>query len=85
MHTAKDYDKALLDPSKVFDSPAEIVRSDGLTVTQKLEVLKSWELDATNLSVAQEENMTGGEPSRLDEVRAAIDKLTRLTKQSEPV
>ena len=84
MHTAKDYDKALLDPAAVFKSPREVLDSDGMTTPQKLEVLKRWETDALLLSVATEENMGGGEPSRIEDVRHAIDVLTRLEGVSEP-
>lgn len=75
MCTAKDFDRALVNPASVFDRPEDIVTSDAMTTEQKLEVLKRWEVDALNLSVATEENMAGGEPSRLEEVRSAIDVL----------
>jgi len=84
MHTAKDYDKALLDPAAVFKTPREVLDSDTMTTPQKLEVLKRWETDALLLSVATEENMGGGEPSRIEDVRHAIDMLTRLEGVSEP-
>jgi len=84
MHTAKDYDNALLDPAAVFKTPKEVLDSDAMTTPQKLEVLKRWETDALLLSVATEENMGGGEPSRIEDVRHAIDVLTRLEGVSEP-
>ncbi|HVZ15044.1 MAG TPA: hypothetical protein VG894_11340 [Bauldia sp.] len=84
MLTAKDYDKALLDPAAVFKSPKDVLNSDTMTAEQKLEVLKRWETDAQLLSVATEENMGGGEPSRIEDVRHAIDILTRLEGVSEP-
>jgi hypothetical protein len=83
MCTAKEYDKALLNPAAVFKLPKDIVDSDALTAEQKLEVLKRWETDALLMSVAQEENMGGGEPSRIEEVRAAIDLLCRTEEVSE--
>jgi len=75
MYTAKDYDRALLNPSGVFDRPVEVVLTDSLTPEQKLAVLKRWEADARLLEVATDENFSGGEPSRLGEVRSAIDTL----------
>jgi hypothetical protein len=84
MCSAKEYDRALLDPSAVFKLPKDVVNSDDLTTAQKLEVLKRWETDALLLSVAAEENMTGGEPSRIEDVREAIDVLTRLEGVAEP-
>ncbi|MGB3139694.1 MAG: hypothetical protein WBB16_02750 [Aestuariivirga sp.] len=75
MFTAKDYDQALLTPQKIFELPMEVVETESLTTQQKLKVLKRWEADATDLEVASNENMTGGESSRLGEVRKAIHDL----------
>jgi len=75
MFTAKDYDQALLTPQKIFELPMEVVETESLTTEQKLKVLKRWEADATDLEVASNENMTGGESYRLGEVRRAIHDL----------
>jgi hypothetical protein len=75
MYTAKDYDRALLSPSSVFEHPMDIVATDAMTPGQKLEVLKRWEIDARALDEATAENMSGGERSPLPEVRAALDLL----------
>jgi hypothetical protein len=77
MHTAKDYDQALLTPESVFDTPMEIVASESLTSLQKMKVLKRWEANSHDLDVAQDESMTGGERSCLSEVRQAIHALER--------
>jgi hypothetical protein len=53
----------------------EVVETESLTTQQKLKVLKRWEADATDMEVASNENMTGGESSRLGEVRRAIHDL----------
>jgi hypothetical protein len=84
MYTAKDYDKALLNPAAVFELPGDVLETESLTAEQKLEVLKRWEVDALNLSVATEENMSGGEPSRIEEVRSAIDVLCHTEGLCEP-
>ena len=47
----------------------EVVETESMTATQKLKVLKRWEADANDLEVAANENMAGGESSRLGEVR----------------
>jgi hypothetical protein len=70
-----DIEHAMMTPSSVFDAPAEVVESEGLTRAQKIEVLKRWELDARALQRATDENMTGGERSLLDEVNDALSKL----------
>jgi hypothetical protein len=75
MFTAKDYDQALLTPHKIFDLPMEVVETESMTAKQKLKVLKRWEADAHDLEVATDENMSGGEQSRLGEVRRAIHEL----------
>ncbi len=85
MYTAKDYDQALLNPAAICKRPKDVLDTESLTTDQKLEVLKSWETDALQLSVATEENMGGGEPSRIEDVRHAIDVLTRLEGVKEPV
>ena len=75
MYTAKDYDRALLSPASVFEHPMDIVATESMTPTQKLEVLKRWEVDARALDEATGENMSGGERSPLADVRAALDLL----------
>jgi hypothetical protein len=75
MFTAKDYDKALLTPDKIFQFPMEIVDTESMTTKQKLKVLKRWEADARDMEVASDENMAGGEKSRFGEVRKAIRTL----------
>ena len=75
MFTAKDYDQALLTPQKIFNLPMEVVETESLTTKQKMKVLKRWEADAYDLDVAADESMTGGERSRLGEVRIAIHDL----------
>jgi len=52
--------------------PAEVVRSSALSRSQKPKILQQWELDARQLSVAEEENMAGGEESMVGRVSRAI-------------
>ena len=58
-----------------FASPADVVKDESLTTKQKHDALTEWERDAVRLSVATEEGMSGGEPSRLDEVKNAQSEL----------
>jgi hypothetical protein len=46
-------------------------------------VLKRWEDEARLLDVATAENMDGGEPSQLPEVRVAIDLLCTCDRIEE--
>jgi hypothetical protein len=63
------------DPVGNFASPADVVKDETLTTKQKHDALTEWEQDAVRLSVATEEGMSGGEPSRLDEVKDAQSEL----------
>jgi hypothetical protein len=69
-------EKVQANPTKVFDNPAEVLQAP-INTEEKLKVLKSWENEAHQLQAATEENMTGGEPSRLDEIRKAIDRIEK--------
>jgi hypothetical protein len=62
-------------PSAHFDSPAAVVTAPDLSDTDKKRVLDAWEEDARRLTVATEEGMSGGEPSRMDEVADAKTEL----------
>ncbi len=70
-----DIEKAKLDPGAVFTSPEEVAAHDALTIDQKIEILRRWEYDASEMAVAEEEGMMGGEPSLLARVLAALDSL----------
>ena len=67
------------DPVGNFASPADIVKDEALTTKQKQDALTAWEQVAVRLSVATEEGMSGGEPSRLDEVMDAQSELPGKT------
>ena len=55
--------------------PAEIVSSTQLTRGQKIELLQRWALDAHALQRATDENMSGEESTRLDEINEAMSLL----------
>lgn len=74
------YRSALMDPKAVFDTPQHVVDDSELDDAQRLEVLRRWEMDARELQVADEEGMSLGESSRLDEVRKAIATLKGKTE-----
>jgi len=78
MYTAKDYDRALLAPEEVFNSPSDVVDTKSLTPAQKLNVLKHWEADAHDLQVATEENMPGPGRPQLGDIRRAIIRLCEM-------
>ncbi len=67
--------KAILDPASAYASPAELAADPALNAVEKAALLAAWEADARELMVAEEENMAGGEPSRLEEILAARAKV----------
>ena len=67
--------KVLKNPADNFSSPQEIVQKKDLTVEQKIEILRRWEYDELEMAVAEEENMAGGPPSKLEEILAALRQL----------
>jgi hypothetical protein len=71
-----DLEQALLDPASVFASPEEVLAHDTFTDAQKVEVLRRWEYDASELAVAEEEGMLGVENDILNQILLALDRLT---------
>jgi len=71
-----DLEQARRDPGAVFPSPEALRDHPQLTREQKIELLRRWAYDASELAVAEEEGMTDGEPSRLSEILAVLDALT---------
>ena len=70
--TQAEFAEAIVSPVAVFDFPLEVVGCAGLSRSQKIEILKRWELDARALQRATDESMGGGEPPMLDEVNRAL-------------
>lgn len=68
-------DHAIADPTRDFETPMDVVRDPGLEIDEKRKILESWKKDAQLLATAQDENMAGGESSRLQEVVLALEAL----------
>lgn len=73
--SAQDITQAMTSPTSVFDRPMEVLQRSDLSHTQKIEILKRWELDARALQRATDESMVGGEPPDLDAVNSALLEL----------
>ncbi len=71
-----DVQKALLDPASVFAGPEELLERADLSDDQKIEILRRWEYDASEVAVAEEEGMEGDRPLMLQRVLSALDKLS---------
>ncbi len=67
--------KALLDPPSVYPEPADVLADDGLTTPQKIEILRRWEYDAREISVAEDEGIPVGNGERLKQILLALQEL----------
>lgn len=69
-----DLKRACLVPSSVFASPDEVVRSERLSLAQKLAVLRRWEFDARRVA-GFADNRERMDPSMLHIVQRALQRL----------
>lgn len=78
--------RALIDPTAVFEAPADVLADQRLTKAQKIEILRRWEYDACEISVAEEEGMPSRNGRVLQSVLQALDTLvgTIDTDRSPP-
>jgi hypothetical protein len=80
-----DIDKALLDPARVFAAPREVVEHPLLSAAEKREILTRWLWDARRIDATADESPAScGEPSRLDEVLAALAALDANDQPPDP-
>ncbi len=66
---------ALLDPSSVFPRPAAVLSDKTLSKDQKVEVLRRWEYDACEVSVAEDEGMPAQDGEVLRQILEALQVL----------
>ncbi|MGE3302061.1 MAG: hypothetical protein AB7M12_02995 [Hyphomonadaceae bacterium] len=78
-HKRLTYKEVLANPAGAFGAPRDVLHAEGCSLDQKREILEHWKEDAMQLQTATDENMAGGEPSRLEEVVAALNVLQRAT------
>ncbi len=78
----QDFEKALLDVAKTFDSPEDIGRHADLTREQKLKLLQQWEYDLQLLLVAAEENMPSqGKASEQGNTAELVRRIHKLVSE----
>jgi hypothetical protein len=70
-----DLERAFINPAAVFAGPEEILDHPRLMSGCKREILRRWAWDEHLKEVVAAEGMSEGEPSRLDEVKAALLRL----------
>lgn len=75
-HTERDNELAKRDPATEFGTPEAVLADTTLDEGQKIAVLRSWEYDAVEQSVAEEEGMSSDTPSMLQRVQKALETLT---------
>lgn len=71
-------EKALIDPSKVFKAPQDVLTHSGFSTADKIKILRRWEFDIREMEVAEEENMTVANKHKkvhLDDVLEALHNL----------
>lgn len=73
--TKPDMERALLNPAAAFASPEAVRDHPALTREEKIEILRRWEYDAADVSVAVEEGMPGGEEPLLRRITLALQHL----------
>ncbi|WP_197945362.1 hypothetical protein [Oricola thermophila] len=72
---AQRYEKALADPSDVFETPEAVLEADDLDREQKIEILRRWEYNVSEEDVALEEGMPGEESGLLRRILIALGTL----------
>ena len=79
-------EKALVDPARVFDSPAAVVEDGDLSNEEKIKVLRRWEYDAREIDVANEEGFPPGgrQGALMDKVIEALHALGAGPRQGTP-
>src|SRR3954447_3650613 len=73
-----DLERALINPAAVFATPRAVLDHSRLMIGCKREILRRWAWDEYLKEVAACEGMAEGEPSRLDEVKAALLSLDEV-------
>ena len=74
-----------VNPSVSYLRPRDVVKDSNLTREQKLSILREWHYDAVRLQASAGENMSGGEPDRLQSVSNALLSLdVSATEKGKP-
>lgn len=77
MTIRQEAEKLRTSPSSIFKRPQDVLLANELSADEKRDILNRWKEDAIALQVAADENMAGGENTRLDEVVAALNALEK--------
>lgn len=75
MSNSESVEEKKVNPGVSYDKPGDVVDDPVLTRDEKVAILREWHYDAVRLQESATENMTGGEPDRLQSVSNALLKL----------
>ena len=64
--------EAGINPARKFRRPMDVVGAVGMTVLEKLAILRAWEADERALQRAEDEGMGGGEHAHVQRVQEAL-------------
>ena len=74
-------DKALTDPTAVFDHPDHVVEAGGIAEQDKLFILKRWREDVMALQRTPEDGMESRQDGLLQSVDRAIERIGPAVKR----
>ena len=67
--------EAKQNPAAMFNKPQDVLSANDLSTDEKRAILEQWKQDSMQLQQASDENMTGGEPSQIEDVVEALKAL----------
>ena len=67
--------KAMIDPAAIYEAPEDVLEDENLDDAERIEILRRWNYDACELSVAEDEGMTGPGDGLLQRILLALDRL----------
>ena len=78
MHDQVHAGKVTLSEVGRFKRPMDVVEATGISASEKLSILRTWEADERALLRAEDEGMVGGEHAHLHRVQEALARLQSL-------
>lgn len=77
------YEEVILDPAAFYKTPDILLQDKSFDTSQKVKLLRAWELDVRLLQVSDDENM--GTPQEISLLGAIHRALTELQGTSQKV
>ena len=83
MHDQYNAGNATLKPLVRFRRPMDVVEATDIPASEKLSILKAWEVDERALQRAEDEGMVGGEHAHLHRVQEALARLHKVSRRHQ--